>query len=251
MLVELEPDGELGQSPSIRGPTSGPPSTPPSSPRSRRRWPSGRQRRPRHGGHRRPGGDHPRVARRRRLARRPRPCPMRRAPRRTLRHPARPFPDPVEGQAVYDFAGVFDPSTIAEVESTIDAIEQRTGAEVASTARSSTTASTEDDRGARPGTHRPVGHRPRRTSMTGWSSSSTSIRRSSTARCSCTRRPASRRRSSTTRPAAIFDEDMLPHLQSADLDAALLAAWRGSTSRPRRRTPPASRPAARSTPSWA
>jgi uncharacterized membrane protein YgcG len=41
-----------------------------------------------------------------------------------------PFPPPVEGQAVYDTAGVFAPETIASAERTIDAIEARTGAEV-------------------------------------------------------------------------------------------------------------------------
>jgi uncharacterized membrane protein YgcG len=41
-----------------------------------------------------------------------------------------PFPDPVDGVAVYDHAGIFRPETIASVEKTIDAIEARTGAEV-------------------------------------------------------------------------------------------------------------------------
>jgi len=44
--------------------------------------------------------------------------------------PGPPFPDPVVNQAVYDQAGVFQPSTIATLETTIDAIEARTGAEV-------------------------------------------------------------------------------------------------------------------------
>ena len=41
-----------------------------------------------------------------------------------------PFPDPVDNQAVYDEAGVFRPATIQQLEQTIDAIEERTGAEV-------------------------------------------------------------------------------------------------------------------------
>ena len=45
--------------------------------------------------------------------------------------PGPPFPDPVDGQAVYDFAGVWDATTIAQAESTIDAIEERTDAELA------------------------------------------------------------------------------------------------------------------------
>ncbi len=41
-----------------------------------------------------------------------------------------PFLPPIDGQAVYDRAGVFRPETIAVAERTIDAIEARTGAEV-------------------------------------------------------------------------------------------------------------------------
>jgi uncharacterized membrane protein YgcG len=41
-----------------------------------------------------------------------------------------PFPEPTDGVAVYDHAGIFRPETIASVEKTIDAIEARTGAEV-------------------------------------------------------------------------------------------------------------------------
>ena len=44
--------------------------------------------------------------------------------------PGPPFPPPVDGQAVYDFAGVLSPAAIADAEATIDAIEERTGAEV-------------------------------------------------------------------------------------------------------------------------
>lgn len=44
--------------------------------------------------------------------------------------PGPPFPQPIEGQAVYDFAGVLSPGAIASAESTIDAIEARTAAEI-------------------------------------------------------------------------------------------------------------------------
>ena len=44
--------------------------------------------------------------------------------------PGPPFPEPVDGKAVYDFAGIFSSGAIVEAESTIDRIEQRTGAEV-------------------------------------------------------------------------------------------------------------------------
>ncbi len=42
-----------------------------------------------------------------------------------------PFPEPVVNQAVYDEAGVLDPATEAALEARIDAIEARSGAEVA------------------------------------------------------------------------------------------------------------------------
>jgi uncharacterized membrane protein YgcG len=44
--------------------------------------------------------------------------------------PGPPFPDPEIDRAVYDFAGIFSPEEIVKAESTIDAIEARTGAEV-------------------------------------------------------------------------------------------------------------------------
>src|SRR4029079_15969175 len=44
--------------------------------------------------------------------------------------PGPPFPDPEPDRAVYDQAGLFSPETIVSAESTIDAIEARTGAEV-------------------------------------------------------------------------------------------------------------------------
>jgi uncharacterized membrane protein YgcG len=44
--------------------------------------------------------------------------------------PGPPFPEPETDRAVYDQAGLFSPETIVGAESTIDAIEARTGAEV-------------------------------------------------------------------------------------------------------------------------
>src|ERR1700690_4003022 len=41
-----------------------------------------------------------------------------------------PYPDPVQGQRVYDTAGIFDPATISAAEATIAGIQSRTGAEV-------------------------------------------------------------------------------------------------------------------------
>ena len=44
--------------------------------------------------------------------------------------PGPPFPPPVDGQAVYDTAGILSEQAIADAEVTIDAIEARTGAEI-------------------------------------------------------------------------------------------------------------------------
>ncbi|HYH91884.1 MAG TPA: TPM domain-containing protein [Candidatus Saccharimonadales bacterium] len=41
-----------------------------------------------------------------------------------------PYPDPVDGQAVYDFGGMFTPSAIEQAEFVIDAIEGQTRAEI-------------------------------------------------------------------------------------------------------------------------
>jgi len=44
--------------------------------------------------------------------------------------PGPPFPDPIDTQAVYDFAGIFSTEAIVKAEATIDAIEARTAAEI-------------------------------------------------------------------------------------------------------------------------
>jgi uncharacterized membrane protein YgcG len=44
--------------------------------------------------------------------------------------PGPPFPEPVDGQAVYDYAGVFQPDTVDKAEQIVDAIESQTRAEV-------------------------------------------------------------------------------------------------------------------------
>jgi uncharacterized membrane protein YgcG len=44
--------------------------------------------------------------------------------------PGPPYPEPVKGQAVYDFAGVFKPSTVLNAEQIVDAVEAQTKAEI-------------------------------------------------------------------------------------------------------------------------
>jgi uncharacterized membrane protein YgcG len=51
-------------------------------------------------------------------------------PSTTEPDPGPPFPDPIDGQAVYDFAGILSPEAELEAEATIDAIEERTAAEI-------------------------------------------------------------------------------------------------------------------------
>lgn len=51
-------------------------------------------------------------------------------PQRTDVPAGPPFPEPVDGTAVYDAAGVFRPETVADAERIIDAIEERTRAEI-------------------------------------------------------------------------------------------------------------------------
>jgi uncharacterized membrane protein YgcG len=45
--------------------------------------------------------------------------------------PGPPYPAPIDGQRVYDYAGIFSPKAIAEAEAIIAGIDQRTGAQVA------------------------------------------------------------------------------------------------------------------------
>lgn len=53
--------------------------------------------------------------------------------------PGPPYPAPIAGQAVYDYAGILSNEVIAQAEATIDAIETRTGAEIAIYAQDSGT----------------------------------------------------------------------------------------------------------------
>ena len=42
-----------------------------------------------------------------------------------------PYPNPANGQRVYDYAGIFSSAAIGSAEATIEAVEVRTGAQVA------------------------------------------------------------------------------------------------------------------------
>ena len=151
--------------------------------------------------------------------------------------PGPPFPDPVEGQAVYDFAGVFDPSTIAEVETTIDAIEQRTGAEVAVYSQVVDYGVTEDETEARARAlidQWGIGRAGFDDGLVVFFDLDPSLEHGQVQLYAAPGFEATFLDNAARQ--RIFDEDMLPHLQSADLDGALLAVLRiapGSTLRPR------------------
>ena len=87
--------------------------------------------------------------------------PPRTRARPRMRHrPGRRFLEPEIDRAVYDFAGVFEPETIAAVEETIDRIEERTKAEVVVYTQVVDSAHDRGDRAPRAGAHQPVGRRP-------------------------------------------------------------------------------------------
>ena len=134
------------------------------------------------------------LPRRRPLARRPRCRPGLRPRRRVMPPPAGPpFPEPIDGQAVYDYAEVLTPTTRDRPRQIIDAIEAQTKAEVVVYTQASAATT------SRPTKPRPTpppswtsGASGGPGSTTGWSSCSTSTRASSTVRSSSTQVPVSR-----------------------------------------------------------
>ena len=76
------------------------------------------------------------------------------------------FPDPVIDQAVYDPANALDPQTEALLESRIDAIENRTGAEVVIYTRMAPIRGERRQPGRCAAPDGRVGHRARGASMT-------------------------------------------------------------------------------------
>jgi uncharacterized membrane protein YgcG len=138
--------------------------------------------------------------------------------------PGPPFPQPEIDRAVYDFAGVFSPETIAAVEATIDRIEERTGAEAVVYTQVADSPSTEETeanalalinqwgigrKGFDDGLAIFFNFEPGR--------SSGQVQLYAAPGFAATYLTNSERQ-------AIFENDMLPHLRADDWDAALLAA---------------------------
>ncbi len=137
-----------------------------------------------------------------------------------------PFRDPVVDQAVYDEAGVFREATRATVESTIDAIENRTGAEVVVFSQLVPGSTTTDDA---------LGQA--RALMDQWGIGRKGINdglvilfdlyEGNTCHGQVELYAGSGFRATYLTDAerqAIYDNDMLPRLRGCDLDGALLAA---------------------------
>jgi uncharacterized membrane protein YgcG len=139
-----------------------------------------------------------------------------------------PFPEPAVDQAVYDTAGVFSAATVAEAEATIDAIENRTGAEVVVYSQVVDFGVTEDE-----------AERHARALMDQWGVGRKGFDDGLVilfdldpslvhGQVQLYAGPGYRA-AFLTNPErqALFDDEMLPLLQAEDLDAALLAGLRG------------------------
>ena len=136
-----------------------------------------------------------------------------------------PYPPPVAGQRVYDYAGVFAAATIAETERTIVAIEARTGAQIAVYTQlkpGATTDSTEADA---------------RDLMDQWGVGRKGIddglvvlwnldETLKHGQVQLFAGPGFQAIVSDQRRQAIFDDDMLPLLREGNLDDAMLVAMR-------------------------
>jgi uncharacterized membrane protein YgcG len=138
-----------------------------------------------------------------------------------------PFPEPEIDRAVYDFAGVFSPETIASVEATIDRIEERTKAEVVVYTQVVDFATTEEtERRARALIDQwGVGRRGFDDGLAVFfdfepGRSSGQVQLYAAPGFAATFLTNSERQS-------IFENDMLPHLRADDWDAAILAAMDG------------------------
>jgi uncharacterized membrane protein YgcG len=138
--------------------------------------------------------------------------------------PGPPFPEPEIERAVYDHAGVFSAATIAEVEATIDAIEERTGAEVAVYTQvkpGSDEASTERDAIALVDQWG-IGRRGFDDGLAIFFNFEVSLR---TGQVQLYAGPGYRAAFlSNAERQAIFDNEMLPLLRAGDFDGALLVA---------------------------
>ena len=139
--------------------------------------------------------------------------------------PGPPYPDPVNNQAVYDYAGILSSTTIVSAESTIDAIEARTGAEVAVYTQVKPESDTIDKANADAAAlidQWGIGRRGFDDSLVIMFDLDLSLRHGQVALYAGAGYKAAFL--SDEDRQTIFDDDMLPRLRVADMDGALLAA---------------------------
>lgn len=137
-----------------------------------------------------------------------------------------PFPDPVQGQAVYDYAGVFKPETITEAEATIKTIETRSGVGIVVYTQDAgyfSIDSAEAEAAARAlGNQWGVGRKGFDDGLVIFFDLDPSLQHGQV-QLYAGQGFASAYLSNSERQA-IFDNEMLPRLRSGDLDGALLVA---------------------------
>ena len=134
-----------------------------------------------------------------------------------------PFPDHVAGRWVYDEAGVFSADTIARTQATIDAIEARTGAQIAVYTQLkpwATTDSTEQDAIALMDQWG-VGRKGFDDGLVILWNLDETLRHG---QVQLYAGPGFRNLISNEQRQAIYQDDMVPLLRGADLDGAMLAA---------------------------
>ena len=136
-----------------------------------------------------------------------------------------PFPEPVNGQAVYDYAGILSPASIAKAEATIAAIEARTGAEVVVYAQDSGTYPSTEETAAKARAlidQWGVGRAGFDDGLVIFFDMQPNLKHGQVQLYAAPGFEAAFL--SNEERQAIFENDMLPHLRSADFDAALAVA---------------------------
>ena len=139
--------------------------------------------------------------------------------------PGPPFPPPEVDRAVYDYAGILSPGEIAKAEATIDAIEARTGAEVVVyTQDSGTDPTTEEtaDKARALITPWGVGRAGFNDGLAIFFDMQPNLQHGQVQLYAAPGFESAFL--SNSERQAIFENDMLPHLRSADFDGALAAA---------------------------
>ncbi len=139
--------------------------------------------------------------------------------------PGPPFPEPETDRAVYDYAGILSPDAIVKAETTIDAIEARTAAEVVVYTQDSGTYPTTDETEAKARAlidQWGIGRRGFNDALVVFFDMQPNLEHGQVQIYAAPGFEAAYL--SNAQRQSIFDNDMLPHLQSGDFDGALAIA---------------------------